>query len=200
MPYFAYGSNLNASDLKAWCARQRLPYPLGAVIGRAWLPDCQLVFDTYSGTRRGGVANVVPRMGHAVPGVVFKVRKHCWRVLSIKEGSPGFYAQCEVSALAENAHGVTAPLLCATYRLEPSETFVAQSLAYLRTITGGYEAHDLPLEQLHLAACDKDKPLPLFVYGTLQRGRRLHSHMEGFEFACEAVVPGSLRTLTVLGI
>ena len=192
MPYFAYGSNLNASDLKAWCARQRLSYPLGAAIGRAWLPDCQLVFDTYSGTRRGGVANVVPRIGYAVPGVVFKVKKHGWDILSIKEGSPGFYSKQGVVALMENEFGMTNPVPWVTYLLPPSDTFIPPSVTYLRAVAGGYAAHGL-LEALLLhASCDQGTPLPLFVYGTLQRGRRLHSHMEGFEFAGEAVVSGRL--------
>lgn len=192
MPYFAYGSNLNAVDLENWCLRQRLPYPLGATIGRAWLPDCQLVFDTYSGTRRGGVANVVHRKGYAVPGVVFKIRKNGWRVLSLKEGSPAFYSKCDAVALVEDAPGVTAPMACTTYRLAPSESFIAPSRAYLHAIAGGYEAYGLPLEQLHLASCDKDKPMLLFVYGTLQRGKRLHVHMDGFEFVGEATVSGRL--------
>jgi hypothetical protein len=174
MPYFAYGSNHNAVDLKAWCARQRLPYPLGDVVGRAWLPDFQLVFDTYSGTRRGGVANVVRRKGFAAPGVVFRVKRRGWDTLSIKEGAPGFYHKLEVVTLAENGSGATEPMLCATYLLPPSETFIQPSVLYLRAIAGDYEARGLPPDQLHCAARDQDRPLPLFVYGTLKRGYRLH--------------------------
>ncbi len=192
MPYFAYGSNLNALDLENWCQRQRLPYPLGARLGRAWLPDYQLVFDTYSATRRGGVANVVPRKGYAVPGVVFKIRKNGWRVLTIKEGAPTFYSKCDVVALVENAHGVTAPMACTTYRLTPAESFIAPSQAYLDAIAGAYEAYGFAMEQLRLASRDQDKPLPLFVYGTLQRGKRLHGYMHGFEFVGNATVCGRL--------
>jgi gamma-glutamylcyclotransferase (GGCT)/AIG2-like uncharacterized protein YtfP len=192
MPYFTYGSNLNDTDLKAWCTRQRLSYPLGDIVGRAWLPDYQLVFDTWSDTRRGGVANVVPRMGHAVPGVVFKVKKHGWDILSIKEGAPGFYSKQGVFALVENVPGMTTPVSCTTYLLPPSDTFIPPSVTYLRAVAGGYAAHGLPKDFLLHASCDQGTPLPLFVYGTLQRGRRLHCHMEGFEFAGEAVVPGRL--------
>jgi gamma-glutamylcyclotransferase (GGCT)/AIG2-like uncharacterized protein YtfP len=192
MPYFAYGSNLNAADLKAWCTRQRLPYPLGDIVGRAWLPDYQLVFDTWSGTRRGGVANVVPRMGHAVPGGVFKVKKHGWDILSIKEGAPGFYSKQGVFALVENVPGMTTPVSCTTYLLPPSDTFVSPSVTYLRAVAGGYAAYNLPEDMLLHASCDQGNPLLLFVYGTLQRGKRLHGHMEGFEFLGEVVVPGRL--------
>ncbi|MDR2489300.1 MAG: gamma-glutamylcyclotransferase [Desulfovibrio sp.] len=34
--------------------------------------------------------------------------------------------------------------------------------------------------------------MPLFVYGTLQRGGRLHGYMRGFDFVGEASVPGRL--------
>jgi gamma-glutamylcyclotransferase (GGCT)/AIG2-like uncharacterized protein YtfP len=192
MPYFAYGSNLNAADLKAWCVRQRLLYPLGDIGVRAWLPDYQLVFDTWSGTRRGGVANVVPCKGYAVPGVVFKVKKHGWDILSIKEGAPGFYGKHGVFALMENEFGMTSPAPCVTYLLPPSDTFIPPSVTYLRAVAGGYAAHGLPEDMLLHASCDQGNPLPLFVYGTLQRGRRLHSHMEGCEFTDKAVVPGRL--------
>jgi gamma-glutamylcyclotransferase (GGCT)/AIG2-like uncharacterized protein YtfP len=175
-----------------WCARQRLPYPLEDIVGRAWLPDYQLVFDTYSSTRRGGVANVVPGIGHAVPGVVFKVKKHGWDSLSIKEGSPGFYGRQGVFTLVENGLGLTDPVSCMTYLLPPSDTFIPPTGTYLRAIAGGYGAHGLPEEQLFHASRDQGNPLPLFVYGTLQRGKRLHGYMEGFEFIGEAAVPGRL--------
>jgi gamma-glutamylcyclotransferase (GGCT)/AIG2-like uncharacterized protein YtfP len=192
MPYFAYGSNLNHDDLRAWCARQRLPYPLGDLVGRAWLPDFRLVFDTYSGTRRGGVANAVRHMGYAVPGAAFKVKRRGWDTLSIKEGAPGFYFKTDVTVLAETRPGITEPMLCATYLLPPSDTFIRPNIHYQRAIAAGYEAHGLPPEQLECAVLDQDRPMPLFVYGTLQRGRRLHGYMSGFEFVGVASVPGRL--------
>jgi gamma-glutamylcyclotransferase (GGCT)/AIG2-like uncharacterized protein YtfP len=138
------------------------------------------------------VANVVPRKGHAVPGVVFKVKKHGWDILSIKEGAPGFYSKQGVFALVENMPGMTTPVPCTTYLLPPSDTFVSPSVTYLRAVAGGYMAHGLPEDQLFHASCDQGNPLPLFVYGTLKRGYRLHGRMKGFAFVGEAHVPGRL--------
>lgn len=191
MPYFAYGSNLNAADLAAWCQRQRLPYPLGTCLGRAWLPDHQLVFDTYSATRRGGVANMVPRKGVAVPGVLFKVRRNGWRVLNIKEGAPKFYQREEVTVLLENGQ-TTQPEACRTYMLPPSETYIPPTEKYFTAVAEGYTIHGLPKEQLAVAAENRDAPLPVFVYGTLKRGGRLHGYMRGFDFVGESTVPGKL--------
>lgn len=188
MPYFAYGSNLNAADLTAWCKRQRLMYPLGAEVGPAWLPDYQLVFDTYSSARQGGVANVIPRKGYAVPGMIYKVRRGGWRVLNIKEGAPYFYQKKEITVLPHT--GDTAQ--CMTYLLEPSETYIPPTVRYVMAIAEGCALHQLPVEPLLASAQDKDAPLMAFVYGTLKRGGRLHENMSGFEFAGEATVPGRL--------
>jgi len=192
MPYFAYGSNLNADDLEAWSLRQNLPYPLGDIVGLAWLPDHRLVFDAYSRGRQGGVANVVPCAGYAVPGAVFKVRKGGWKALDRKEGAPGFYHRQNVHVLVEKRFGATEPLSCATYLIAPSGKFVPPSELYLHVVAQGYAARGLPPEQLECAARDQGKAMPLFVYGTLRRGGPLHARMEGFEFAGEASAPGRL--------
>ncbi|HNY66502.1 MAG TPA: hypothetical protein PKM41_13790 [Deltaproteobacteria bacterium] len=37
--YFAYGSNLNEDDLRAWCAKRGRQYPLGGKLAVGYLPD-----------------------------------------------------------------------------------------------------------------------------------------------------------------
>jgi gamma-glutamylcyclotransferase (GGCT)/AIG2-like uncharacterized protein YtfP len=71
-------------------------------------------------------------------------------------------------------------------------TAIPPSVTYLRAVAGGYAAHNLPEDMLLHASCDQGNPLPLFVYGILQRGRRLHGYMDGFEFIGEVVAPGRL--------
>ncbi|GHU05233.1 hypothetical protein FACS1894205_4840 [Alphaproteobacteria bacterium] len=192
MLYFAYGSNLNADDLSRWCEKNDRPYPLGTVVGRAWLPDFQLVFDHYSRTRQGGVLGVAPRKGYAAPGVVFEVKEGGWETLDLREGAPAVYEPKDVYALVETGAGASESMRCTTHKVLRPEPFVRTSSAYLAVVTGGYEAYNLPPEQLELAVGDLRRPLPLFVYGSLKRKGYLHRAMDGFEFLGEAVVPGRL--------
>ena len=62
--YFAYGSNLDAEQM-----RQRCPTARG--VGRARLPGHHLAFSHWSTRWRGGAADVVRETGAAVWGVVY---------------------------------------------------------------------------------------------------------------------------------
>jgi gamma-glutamylcyclotransferase (GGCT)/AIG2-like uncharacterized protein YtfP len=194
MHYFAYGSNLNETDLRDWCARHDppLPYPLGETIGRAWLPDHQLVFDNRSDSRECGVANVVPRRGFAVPGVVFDVDEAGRKTLSRKEDAPGFYREGDVIALLEDPSGATDPDACMTYLAPPTGEFEKADHRYESVVRAGYAAHGLPLAFLENALWGMGEPLRLFVYGTLMRDRHRHEGLAEFDFVCEATVPGRL--------
>lgn len=192
MPYFAYGSNLNAQDLADWCRTNTQPYPLGHCFGRAWLPDHQLVFEGYSAARGGAVANVIHRKGYAVPGAMFRVMKYCWRVINRKEGAPYQYKKVETVALVETESGSTMPMACHTYSMTQSDDSHLPSAEYLTAIAEGYRAHGLPMDYFLHALKGLESPLPVFVYGTLKRGGRLHGNMEGFNFLGEANISGRL--------
>lgn len=62
--YFAYGSNLDAEQMRARC-------PTARGLERARLCDHRLAFTHYATTWRGGAADVVRYAGAAVWGVVY---------------------------------------------------------------------------------------------------------------------------------
>ena len=65
--YFAYGSNLNLSDLAEWCAREDRELTLDETAAKiAFLPDYYLAFTRYAKSREGGVLDVVKGNGHGV--------------------------------------------------------------------------------------------------------------------------------------
>ena len=64
--YFAYGSNLDARQMRARC-------PSSLPLCRARLPHHTLDFTYYSTRWRGGAADVRPRAGDVVWGVVYQL-------------------------------------------------------------------------------------------------------------------------------
>ena len=53
-----------------------------------FLPDYKLSFPVFSSSRNGGVLDISPKKGHAVPGKLFKVDN--LDLLNKKEGAPNF--------------------------------------------------------------------------------------------------------------
>jgi gamma-glutamylcyclotransferase (GGCT)/AIG2-like uncharacterized protein YtfP len=64
--YFAYGSNMDWTQVRARC-------PSATFVGVARLADHRLAFTRKSVTRQYGVADVVPEEGRSVWGVVYLV-------------------------------------------------------------------------------------------------------------------------------
>lgn len=82
--FFAYGSNMDEGQM-----RSRVP---GAVkFDVAFLPDHEFIFSGYSRTWNGSVANVKPKRGSTVPGVVYELPPGGLLKLDRFEGYPTSY-------------------------------------------------------------------------------------------------------------
>ena len=85
-PYFAYGSNLNAADLKAWSSSNGANFSSMEPICTAWLLDHSMAFHYFSRNRGGGAADVVQNgRGTVVPGVLFSLSEDGWSWMDKKE-------------------------------------------------------------------------------------------------------------------
>ena len=101
--HFGYGSNLDLDDWKKWCdKRGRKSNEMQVEPGIFFLPDHELDFHYYSGSRGGGALDVIKLRGHAVAGKLFKVTGDGWKSLDYKEGSPKYYERKQVEVLSEN--------------------------------------------------------------------------------------------------
>jgi gamma-glutamylcyclotransferase (GGCT)/AIG2-like uncharacterized protein YtfP len=177
MRYFAYGSSLNAADLRAWCASRSLAYPLGPKIGNAWLPDHEPVFDLHSDFRGGGVLNLRPKVGQATPGALFETDPEGIGALNDKEGVPAHYRRRTVTLLLDDASSVEAETYIAAGG-EEAPGHVPPGDGYLRAVREGLEEHGLPTSHIDAAARGEAPPYPiphLFTYGTLRSGGRRHN-------------------------
>ena len=146
--YFAYGSNLDAEDFRAWCAERgfgdaRLELRSTAVVhGRI------LAFTRYSPARRGGVLDIPEHAGASVRGALFRVLGSGWRALDEKEGrGSGAYRRVPVIALPDTGARVEA----VTYEVVHKKRFVAPTDAYLRAVRRGLRTRGLPTHDLDRA-------------------------------------------------
>ncbi len=92
MLYFAYGSNMNHTQMNERCPGSRF-------IGPAKLSSHKFVYDGYSKTRKGAVANIINKNNSkdAVWGGLFKISKDNKNSLDCYEGYPRVYERMEVT-------------------------------------------------------------------------------------------------------
>ena len=86
--YFAYGSNINLDQMAYRC-------PNATVIGPVTLEGYELTFR--GRTDGNGVANIEPKEGASVPGVLWRITPDCERALDRYEGTPQLYVQQDVT-------------------------------------------------------------------------------------------------------
>ena len=192
LPYFAYGSNLNGKDWNSFISRNNLKSD--SIIARPgifFLPDHELNFSAYSSTRKGGVLDVVEKIGHAVVGKLYDVNDG-YEALDKKEGNPNFYHKKSITVLDQNGNSVKA----ITYVIKKFETeFVKPSGNYLDLVIEGYEQHGIvakypwALEQVLQASNGQisNTGVPfVFVYGTLRQGQ---SRFEKIKSLTDEIIP-----------
>lgn len=172
LPYFAYGSNLNAADWQAFCRKNNLTCGDLRPVGRAFALDHRLVFGKHSVGRQGGVADIRPAVGHVVEGALFMLSPEQRAALDIKEGAPNHYEPVEIAVQDETGEVRRA----LTYRVTAAkrQDHVAPHSSYLRIVSAGLTEHGLSCLTPWTVAARDSKPIPtvkgLFVYGTLREG------------------------------
>jgi gamma-glutamylcyclotransferase len=97
---FAYGSNLAASEMDAWCPEARFA-------GVARLPDHRLSLNRRSIRWGGGAVDIVRAPGEEVWGVLYEVPDGTLDLLDAKEGEGWAYRRVEVE-VEHGGHRVAA--------------------------------------------------------------------------------------------
>ncbi|MCK9390217.1 MAG: gamma-glutamylcyclotransferase [Syntrophales bacterium] len=174
--YFAYGSNLNASDLKRWCEERGHFYPLGEKVANAYLPDTRLIVNYFSSFRRGGILNIKYQLGQTTPGALFRVLPGGWNVLDAKGDTEHMYKHLNIVSLTDDGREHVA----VAYQIDASKTsstFVPLHPDYLHIVREGMAAHQIN-ERMLASVTKGEEPgfyiEHLFVYGTLMSGCPRH--------------------------
>ncbi|QAT16669.1 gamma-glutamylcyclotransferase [Candidatus Velamenicoccus archaeovorus] len=79
MLYFAYGSNMNKKQMKERC-------PSSKFIKRAYVEGYEFVYDGYSQSRKGAVANIIKSENEKVWGCLFEINEDNLSALDCYEG------------------------------------------------------------------------------------------------------------------
>jgi gamma-glutamylcyclotransferase (GGCT)/AIG2-like uncharacterized protein YtfP len=185
--YFAYGSNLNASDLARWAREKGLGIPRLERVCLAFLPDQTLVFPRYSKRREGGVLGYVESLGSVVEGVVFSVESELdWQLLDQKEdaGKSGAYSRVQVDVIDQSGK----LLKVWTYRanVDQPRKHYQPSDAYLEVVKRGLTEHGLGTDAVEAAATEAQLRIVngFFFYGTLMRGESRFDCLKAFGITC----------------
>lgn len=136
MYYFAYGSNLNLSQMLDRC-QDAIPVTQGLINNYELL---------YRGNKRGiGVATIEPKKGKTVYGAIYEVSEDDVKALDRYEGFPWLYYK-EWIEVETRGRGMVKALVYVMHTDRYS--FKAPSKAYFETILTGYEDWALPVEIL----------------------------------------------------
>ncbi len=131
--YFAYGSNLDVSQM-----RKRCEY--AEVISGGKLQDYRLDFTRYSEMWQGGVADIVPCEGRDVWGLVYKIKDRGLELLDRYEAYPVAYTRFQTEI--ETQSGLVQDVW--VYIIQKKEKFVPPSSKYLGIIKQAAAQYDFP--------------------------------------------------------
>ncbi len=90
---FAYGSNMNSSDLRSWLERNGYDSSLIVALWPAELHGHDYVWNYYSRSRGGGAANLEPKERSVARGVLIEFHENLLKAFDRKEGHPAFYSR-----------------------------------------------------------------------------------------------------------
>jgi len=97
VPYFAYGSNMDAADLARWCDKNGYKPLSVETVMPVVLEGHKLVFNHYSKGREGGAANIIASKADRVYGLLFFLTVEDLEKIRKKEGYPNAYAEINVA-------------------------------------------------------------------------------------------------------
>ena len=131
MLYFAYGSNMNLSQMKDRC-------PYAIFLKRGFIKEYKFVYDG-SSTRGGAVGNIIPSENSRVWGATFEITKECLLRLDDCEGYPKAYDRQEIEVwddIGERCKAIA--------YLRDGRTIAKPSKEYEGVILQGAKDCDLP--------------------------------------------------------
>jgi hypothetical protein len=132
MFYFAYGSNLNWSQMQRRC-------PSARFLCTASLPEYRFAIARHSRLRNCGTANIYPEAGSTVWGVVYDVSESDMRVM---DGYEDGYSRYDLTVMTSGRN--PAPLRAVVY-IAPKESLVPLPNAeYKRLMLEGARHWQLP--------------------------------------------------------
>lgn len=134
--YFAYGSNMDESQMRA-------RVPGSVVVGTGFLPGHAFIFSGYSERWQGSTANVTPKAGEKVFGVIYALPPGGLDRLDAFEGYPRVY-QRKSTAITVNSPEARGRVNAILYYLKQKRQLAPPSDAYVQQILRALKRHGAP--------------------------------------------------------
>ena len=131
--YFAYGSNLDVSQMRMRCPDCR-PVVTGRLLGY------RLGFTRHSSGWNCGVADVIPCDGHKVWGLVYELSASDLELLDQHEGHPHAYTRFQRAITSADR---SFPMVW-VYSVREKATFIPPSRIYLAILKRAATEHGFP--------------------------------------------------------
>jgi gamma-glutamylcyclotransferase (GGCT)/AIG2-like uncharacterized protein YtfP len=133
--YFSYGSNISLERMRKLC-------PNAVCIGVAHLPDYQLVFTTHLAQRNRGGADVVPKSGGEVWGLLYKISDAELAAMDANKFYPEIYDRILVDVFVREE---PTPTQAWTYVMQDKQKSFAQPTNdYVRLLLDAAQANHFP--------------------------------------------------------
>ena len=136
MKYFAYGSNMDETQMKERC-------PDSVLLDKAVLDDYKIAFTIFSPKRQCGCADIIQAKGERVWGLLYEVSVSDLEKLDKFEGHPEKYKRLQVNVTDDS--GTTH--LVETYQVFKKEAeFIKPSKHYLGIMQEAARKFNFPTE------------------------------------------------------
>ena len=138
--YFAYGSNINLDQMDVRCPKA--------------VPLCTVELDGYELRFRGnsrdtGVANIEPKQGGKVYGLLWEITPECEKSLDRYEGYPFLYGKKQVNITLPGGQKI--PVMAYVMQEERHLKPAMPSYPYYNGIREGFRENGIPLFSLEQA-------------------------------------------------
>lgn len=148
MHYFAYGSNMDKSDLDDWCKKHNKRIIKFNDIVSAKLNDYRLTFNHYSNTRGGGAANIMPLKGSYVYGLLIKIDKKDLEIIRSKEGYPQYYGEVDIEVESFDGTIIKNVKSYKVVKKKEKTSYQAPTKDYLKIIIRNAKKYNFPPEYI----------------------------------------------------
>ena len=137
MFYFAYGSNMDETQMQVRC-------PESSLVGIALLDGYRLGFTRYAQSRKGGVADIVSEPDCSVWGLVYKVTAKDLDLLDSFEGKGKAYDRMSVTVRFLDGRTAEAE----TYYVIDKQPDIKPGEDYLALLLGAAKKYKFPEEYI----------------------------------------------------
>jgi len=145
MKYFAYGSNMDKSQMKKRC-------PNHILLGKALLNGFKLDFTRESSYWDGGVADIVKDPNHIVWGILYELKDKDLTSLDYYEACPAYYKRKKVNVVYDNIN-----IKAIAYEVVDKKDFIPPSKKYISRIIQVAVENDFTKEYIDFLKSIKTK-------------------------------------------